>query len=690
MVTVRAVPVIVLWLLIAGVTPAAPVPVVPNDPTKDREGNPLPRGAIARLGSLALRGYAQSLTFSADGKRLFALGIGDLRTWDADTGQPLGSKVLPAARFGSRVAIFGNRLVWLGQDEENTSVVLTDLDGVEANRFEFPGKTFFSFYVHPLQLTAVSLTPDGKYLAVVPDKSKAVSVYDTEAGKKLYSREFEPTRMPAVYVSPDSRTLFAREVGKPVRRWELTTGKELPPLEGSDDTPNLIVAAAGGKRVVVRRAPTREEIADPASIGRAELIVVYDGETGKRLGRLPVEGYPTHFQFTDPDSLLVVSQSALSPVTERFALSRWNLATSKRQWETPCPAVDRITVSPDGKRAAIQNFYHPVTHLFDAATGKPIVSPIGHPGTVAWVGFAPDGKEAVTVGTGAVMVWDLGGGRKKVVAEPELRRTRWSPSVDCPSPGEHLVWLTYTEDRKVSEIVGWDREKMAVGWRLPLDPASSPWRSLFTHDGRKVLAVEWDTKQKVGRVTVHDGPAARKLHEWQIPLPQPKDPRFPEPYPIPTLNLSADGKILVAGGERVTGLDVATGKELWRVETGKVPGEIRSAPPLALSADGSRLAVADRESVRVFDVKTGRLVVRHAVEALPHSAVAFSPDGKKVAVWRVGLTGLAVCDAESDAKPKILDGGLTRVTCTAFSPDGTKLVTGYQDGTALVWDLTAK
>src|SRR5260370_15812527 len=64
-------------------------------PGRDRYGDPLPKGAVARLGTLRWRhilrdgsGFA-TLTLSPDGKQVASQGDVGLRVWDAATGKPL-------------------------------------------------------------------------------------------------------------------------------------------------------------------------------------------------------------------------------------------------------------------------------------------------------------------------------------------------------------------------------------------------------------------------------------------------------------------------------------------------------------------------------------------------------------------------------------------------------------------------
>src|SRR5262249_5691694 len=68
----------------------AAAPATPTART-DRHGDPLPQGAIARLGTVRLRtpNESHALAYSPDGRTLMAGGPGGARFWDATTGRPL-------------------------------------------------------------------------------------------------------------------------------------------------------------------------------------------------------------------------------------------------------------------------------------------------------------------------------------------------------------------------------------------------------------------------------------------------------------------------------------------------------------------------------------------------------------------------------------------------------------------------
>ncbi|MBX9625986.1 MAG: WD40 repeat domain-containing protein, partial [Gemmataceae bacterium] len=265
--------------------------------------------------------------------------------------------------------------------------------------------------------------------------------------------------------------------------------------------------------------------------------------------------------------------------------------------------------------------------------------------------------------------------------------------------GDRLVWAVPAADGAAAELVGWDHERAAVGWRLRLD-GKAPDR-VFSQDGKRAVGLTWDEEAKRWDVAVYDGPAGKTLHAWTM-----KDiPVWGSPWPVA---FTGDGAVLFVGcREGVIGLDVATGREVARVATGVVPDDHLSRRfPLAASADGRRIAVVNSHDaaggkfrVRVFDVRSGKETAGHDLAVDPEHnggvwygvGLRFSPDGRKLAVTAGPGTAVVVCNADSSAaQPRVLDGGLSRPTALAFGPDNATLAVGYEDGTGLVWDLAGR
>jgi RNA polymerase sigma factor (sigma-70 family) len=113
-------------------------PVVGGLLRLDGDGDPLPRGAILRLGSARFRGEYGAAVFSPDGRILTTLGYGGVRTWEAETGRALGTYSPPDLR-SNRIVLSRDGTVAATQKVSATAelpgrITLRRAPGLEAIR----------------------------------------------------------------------------------------------------------------------------------------------------------------------------------------------------------------------------------------------------------------------------------------------------------------------------------------------------------------------------------------------------------------------------------------------------------------------------------------------------------------------------------------------------------------------------
>jgi WD40 repeat protein len=336
--------------------------------------------------------------------------------------------------------------------------------------------------------------------------------------------------------------------------------------------------------------------------------------------------------------------------------------------------------SPDGKYLAVAAGSR--ARLIDAATGKELRRAAGHQGPVLAAAFSPDRKVLATGGADrAVLLWDPATGR-------ELRRLEghcgsvthlfFSPD------GKHLASASIFAPGGIAGVGD-------TGTAPRRDPAVSWWEVATGKEVRQLRGGAWGARA-VGlspdgkELTVID--QGRGLSRWDTAT----GTRVQLPAPAAYVTaLSPDGKSLAVAG--VAGAGVQTHDLTRPSRPRRLEGEPRGGgvSRIVFAPDGRTLVTTGPAlQLQLWDVVGGRtlrslrppekkkLMGSHSVTPV------FSPDGKVLAVPGGGES-VSLVEVASGKERQVLSGGRMPVTCVAFSPDGTSLAAGRQDGTALLW-----
>jgi WD40 repeat protein len=112
--------------------------------------------------------------------------------------------------------------------------------------------------------------------------------------------------------------------------------------------------------------------------------------------------------------------------------------------------------------------------------------------------------------------------------------------------------------------------------------------------------------------------------------------------------------------------------------------------------DGSRLATAANDGVRVWDFSSGEQRFASGTEAHGnHSLATYSPDGRWLAWLRFngkhypGYRDIVLSDANTGMVRATLTGHQDRVTALAFNANGTELASASADGWVKLWSVAA-
>lgn len=420
----------------------------------DRFGDPLPSGAIARLGTL--RDYigfeSGDVVLSPDGKTVTATSTFfdiPLKLWDVSTGQvTLELKELdPALRDGGivRRAAFSpdGKLLAAGDALGTVRIGRTDTG---RKVLEFPGVVpvaHLRFLSGGKLLAATDIRGTTRILPIGPrEKIRTFTHRDRPVGslQEFRARFRSPDGKLQAYFSRDGRDLLVRDVS---RSREVRRFPYLRRTRGEIDETweSHIVFSPDSKLLAAGDTPAS--------------LCLWSLETGQAYRRFPHQDAGHGIAFT-PDGKQLI--------TGGMHFRYWDIVKGQEVRRFPKQSeVRAVAFGPKGETLVTAD--DATVRLWETSTGRPLRQYLGHRADVFEVAIDPDGKFLASGDVeGTLILWDFSSGK-------ELRRRVQPAPVAASGEGglryPEIPSIAFSPDGKT--LAATDHAAPACSTRFPAE-----------------------------------------------------------------------------------------------------------------------------------------------------------------------------------------------------------------------------
>lgn len=306
-----------------------------------------------------------------------------------------------------------------------------------------------------------------------------------------------------------------------------------------------------------------------------------------------------------------------------------------------------------------------LARIYDLAS-RSVIQTLKQPGgRIQSVAFHPNGRHllAAVGGRGGPCVWEIASGT--IIAQ---LKGHYFNVYEAAFSADGTLVITAGED-KTARIWDWQSGGMQ---RSLLKHSSPVTGAAFDPNGRWV-------------VTTCRAPA-NSAQLWNINSGQEILVLRGHTASVTSASFSPDGRRIITAGEDGT----ARIWDVGMVELGDDAGRTRMQSA-AFSPDGKLAVTGDRTGIaRIWDAHNGRHLKALHTSYRSLTDVGFSPDGKAVIVAGIinkTKSCTTIIDFKSGALKQPFCGHHGYVNSAEFSPDGGRILTASEDGTARIWDI---
>jgi len=653
----------------------------PAAPRLDHFGDPLPPGAVGRVGSGRFRHGGEILRFLAniaytpDGKSIVsAASDGSVRMWEAGTGKSkwqLTGTQEQHFRQGMAISEDGKTLALLS----NIGYMLVGCaDGKQLAGYQWPNKLSEA-------ISSVAISPDLSTLALGCDDG-LLRVYDASTGKEMQQiaagpkSEDEPPS--ALAFSKDGKALFVGENknGRQAKvvSFDVVTGKlvrelpiEIPFIAGlvfSDDY-RLLLAFGGNYN-------------DLAKDGNGQ-AVIWDVQAAKVRNIIKGSRYLRRGVFSPDSKLLALHSRERADRVNREHLGFAIVDAATGEILKSLPSLDysvSVRFSPDGQTLAAATGMGGCITLWDVATGK-LQSPSPQPLSPVYIArFLPGDKQLFTMGEDGAAWWDLSRGDPLRYLPGEYMKEYWT----ALSPdGKTVVKSNFKEsDLALVDVATGQTIRTLSKGSEKSGGFVGPEGVAFSPDGAKLFLAAGGSDP---RVLVWEVATGRLLHEWKSLTES-----------VYRVAVSPDGRWLASWTPETDG-DI----RLWDIAAAKLVRRLTprsgSAATAAFSADSSQLVtIVNRErfpvlggELQVWDVVTGAELPAFRGAKERFFCAAMTADGRMISAGHVDHT-LRLLEVASGLERAKIEGHQQRAHSLDFSKDSRLLAAASSDAPVYLWD----